>query len=392
MLVLDVSVLDPTSGQVITLDGNFGMNFLVASFAVDGTTLGESSAGAFDWITFDQPNGLLGLHLPGAGPVSPPPPPPPLMSTITGTLYEDLNASKTKDGNEPGLAGRTVYLDLDGSGTLTSADRTTTTGTGGSYTFGNLAAGTTYRVKQVLPSGWKQGGPATNLYTVTPTAGQTISARDFGSFRTGTITGTLFKDANANGVRESTETALSGWTVWIDMNGNGVREVGVDKVATTSTTGGYSFAGLDPKGYTVRLVVQTGWRHSTAATTRAVTVVSGQTVTAAAFAVTQRAAVSGFVFNDANRNGVKDAGEAGLANWRVYIDTNKNGVWNTGEKSVLTTATGSWSFNDLLAGASYQIRVTQQTGWVRTSPTAGYYTVTPASGASVSGRNFGERR
>ncbi|QOV88600.1 SdrD B-like domain-containing protein [Humisphaera borealis] len=395
LLVLDVTVADPVTGQTLTLDGDFGMNFLVASFAVDGTTLGASSAGAFDWITFDQPNGVLGLNIPGAGPVSPPPvpPPPPVTATITGTLYEDLNANKSRDANEPALSGRTVYLDVDGSGTLTAADKTTTTAAGGSYSFTGLAAGATYRVKQVIPSGWKLGGPATNLYTVTPTAGQTVAGRDFGSFRTATIKGSLFNDANGNGVRESTEVALSGWTAWIDLNGNGVRDTTIDRSATTDAAGNYSFTGLDPATYTVRLVVKTGWRQTpTAGKTLAGTVVSGQALTLTAFSVTQRGAASGFVFNDLNRNGIKDAGEVGLANWRVYNDTNRNGVWNTGEKYVLTSSTGAWSMTDLLAGTAYQIRVTQQTDWVRTSPTVGYYSITPTAGSSVTGKNFGQRK
>jgi hypothetical protein len=69
VLVADVSAQDPVSGQQITLDGDFGMNFLVASIDVDGTTLDGGSAGAFDWITFDQPHGILGLDLIGGPPV-----------------------------------------------------------------------------------------------------------------------------------------------------------------------------------------------------------------------------------------------------------------------------------------------------------------------------------
>jgi len=65
VLVSDVSVADPDTGQALTLDGVFGMNFLVASMDVNGTDLGNVSAGAYDWITFDEPNGVLGLNMPG---------------------------------------------------------------------------------------------------------------------------------------------------------------------------------------------------------------------------------------------------------------------------------------------------------------------------------------
>ena len=63
VLVNDVSVMDPLTNQVLTLDGIFGMNFLVASLFVDGLNLGDGATGPYDWITFDEPNGVLGLDL-----------------------------------------------------------------------------------------------------------------------------------------------------------------------------------------------------------------------------------------------------------------------------------------------------------------------------------------
>ncbi|MCW8132581.1 MAG: DUF5060 domain-containing protein, partial [Planctomycetota bacterium] len=57
--------------------------------------------------------------------------------------------------------------------------------------------------------------------------------------------------------------------------------------------------------------------------------------------------ISGFVFDDLNRNGVKDSGEIGLANVRIYIDANESNTWDPGEASVMTDATGKYVFNDL---------------------------------------------
>jgi hypothetical protein len=66
VLVGDISVADPDTGEAMTLDGVFGMNFLVASMFVNGTDLGDVSAGAYDWLVFDEPNGVLGLNIPFA--------------------------------------------------------------------------------------------------------------------------------------------------------------------------------------------------------------------------------------------------------------------------------------------------------------------------------------
>ena len=71
VLVADISVADPDTGESMTLDGVFGMNFLVASMFVNGTDLGDVSAGAYDWLVFDEPNGVLGLNIPFVEP-SPP--------------------------------------------------------------------------------------------------------------------------------------------------------------------------------------------------------------------------------------------------------------------------------------------------------------------------------
>jgi MYXO-CTERM domain-containing protein len=66
VLVTDVTVQDPDTGKTITLDGDFGMNFTEPSMTADG---GQSVAGAFDWETFDQPDGLLGLTLTAGTPL-----------------------------------------------------------------------------------------------------------------------------------------------------------------------------------------------------------------------------------------------------------------------------------------------------------------------------------
>lgn len=65
VLVADISLKDPLTGEVLTLDGLFAMNLLVASIFVseDPLTFGEINPSAFRWIVFDQPDGILALDV-----------------------------------------------------------------------------------------------------------------------------------------------------------------------------------------------------------------------------------------------------------------------------------------------------------------------------------------
>ncbi len=63
VLVADIGLEDPDTGDFLVLDGIFGMNFLVASQFIDGFELGSAALGPFNWVTFDEPNGILGLDL-----------------------------------------------------------------------------------------------------------------------------------------------------------------------------------------------------------------------------------------------------------------------------------------------------------------------------------------
>ena len=44
--------------------------------------------------------------------------------------------------------------------------------------------------------------------------------------------------------------------------------------------------------------------------------------------------ISGAVFNDANENGIRDAGEAGLSGWTIYQDVNNNGYFDSGSSTL----------------------------------------------------------
>lgn len=64
VLVNNIELEDPITGDTLTLDGIFGMNFLVASAMLSADlSIGDTAFGPYGWVTYDEPHGLLGLDL-----------------------------------------------------------------------------------------------------------------------------------------------------------------------------------------------------------------------------------------------------------------------------------------------------------------------------------------
>ncbi|MEB3342748.1 S8 family serine peptidase [Okeania sp.] len=77
--------------------------------------------------------------------------------------------------------------------------------------------------------------------------------------------------------------------------------------------------------------------------------------------------ISGYKWNDLNGDGIWDSNEEGLAGWTIYIDENNNGQLDAGETSTVTAEDGSYTFEDLIAGA-YTIAEVLEEGWEQTYP------------------------
>ena len=71
------------------------------------------------------------------------------MITISGMKYEDLNGNGSKELNEGGLSGWTIFIDKNLDGQLSLGEQSTTTGPGGQYSFTNLGPGT-YTIREVF--------------------------------------------------------------------------------------------------------------------------------------------------------------------------------------------------------------------------------------------------
>src|SRR6185437_1950231 len=114
--------------------------------------------------------------------VSPPPvvPPPPIGSTmfeVSGVVFNDVDHDGVQDASEHGIAGRTVYADVNDNHRLDANEPSDITDEDGKYTL-DLSASES-EIRQVTPRGWRAtlGGGGIDV-TV---ADQPIAQIDFGS-------------------------------------------------------------------------------------------------------------------------------------------------------------------------------------------------------------------
>lgn len=182
---------------------------------------------------------------------------------IRGIKFEDINGNGSlKDCDRHGIAGWTIYIDVDNDGVLDSGEPTSITDRRGNYRFLNLTAGT-YIIREVGKSGWTQTYPSSGLYSIVLTTRQISKNNNFGNFKNGSISGMKFNDLNGNHRKGgSGEVGMSGWTIYLDTNNNGVLD-GSEPSTLTNANGSYSFTNLLSGIYRVREVQQPDWVQTT---------------------------------------------------------------------------------------------------------------------------------
>ncbi|HRK31238.1 MAG TPA: SdrD B-like domain-containing protein, partial [Tepidisphaeraceae bacterium] len=310
--------------------------------------------------------------------------------TIQGTVWNDIANDGARDPTDPGLPGWTVFLDLNEDNDLSAGEPSDITDAAGFYSFPDLAPGD-YRVRDITPPGWDPTVGGDNEVQVTLNPGQTRVV-DFGNFNTsslGAITGSVWNDVNADGVRAVTDVGLADWTLFIDTNANSTLDAG--EVSTiTDALGAFTFNAVLAGVHRVVEVLQLDWSASPGhPVARNVTVV-GDDTSVVQFAVYTPAlgSISGRVWNDQNSDGFINAGEAGIAGWTVFIDSNGDGVLDVGENSAITDANGNYALSNVAIGGN-TVREIPAIGWQPTAPATGQRLVNVPNGTSVTGINFG---
>jgi hypothetical protein len=78
--------------------------------------------------------------------------------------------------------------------------------------------------------------------------------------------------------------------------------------------------------------------------------------------------ISGRVFRDLNFNSVRDAGEAGIESWQVFLDEDDDNSLDGGETVVTTDSEGRYSFTGLTPLQTYRVVQVVQAGFEQTRP------------------------
>ncbi len=304
-----------------------------------------------------------------------------LPVAISGTVFIDLNNNGVQnlpgDAGLPGVA--IVITGTDDTGAAVT--RNLSTAADGSYGVADLRPGTYTVTEPTQPTGTSNGltvpgsagGSATPPATlpssiagiVLATSGASSTANNFAELaNNSSIAGTVWLDANNNGLIDGSEAGIAGVTVTLA----GTDTAGRNVTATTVTdaSGHYSFGQLAPGTYAVReptqpagtvngiTVAGTAGGSATAVATvpSAVTgIVLGVGTSGSAynFGEVPGSSISGQVWADNNNNGVVDAGESGIGGVTLVL-TGTDDQGNPVSQTVVTAADGSYSFANLRPG------------------------------------------
>jgi hypothetical protein len=157
-------------------------------------------------------------------------------TVIEGTIYEDRTSDGARTGNEPGVEGWRVYLDLDDSGTWNTD-----------------AVGT------------QEPSALTDVSRSTLVEERRSSTVDFFNFAGGDMEGVVWNDLDGDGARDGnpvtgvfTDPPQVGWTVYIDRNENSLRDPS-EPTSVTDSSGRYRFQNIPGGNYRLVVDMPTGW-------------------------------------------------------------------------------------------------------------------------------------
>ena len=286
------------------------------------------------------------------------------LGAVSGSLWVDGNANGVMDEGEPRLTGVEVAL-MNGSGR--NILTTVTSDADGAFSFDAVRPGS-YMLRVSAPDGYVFSGAMAGsplpvdserdgrVYTraFTLLGGARVEGVGFGLYTQSAVKGRVWLDRDYDGAMNGAEDGLRGAVLTL------IAADGTQAAQTTSQrTGEYSFSGLVPGSYTLRIALPEGYVYtrdggdSAAAhaldaqqTISLGEIAMGMTLSDVNIGALQPAAVSGFVWLDADDDGRRQPADAGVTGARVTLIPLDGGE----ETTVLADVTGAYRFEHVMPG------------------------------------------
>jgi large repetitive protein len=344
-----------------------------------------------------------------------------LGANISGAVYGDLDNSGTRSAGDTAIAGVMITLSgLTNAGTdvcvflasQTPSRSCTTTTIAGAFNFTGLPAGN-YTLTESQPAGYADGAETAGsgggttgdnvISGINLTTGGSATDNLFGETLS-SISGVVYVDRDGSATATPGETPLQGVT--IRLTGTDAQGQPVDLTTITGPDGRYSFPNLVGGNYTVTQTQPTA--YGTATPNVVPVTLVGATPATVDFGEID-GGLSGAVYVDADRSGLRNGSELGLSGVTIVLSgTTLDGrdicavlAGLVPDRSCTTTtgANGAYNFSRLPAG-TYRVVETQPVGYAdgpENAGTGGGTTsentiagITLTAGGSSADNNFGE--
>jgi hypothetical protein len=283
---------------------------------------------------------------------------------IHGVVFDDRDGDRIQDADESGVAGAPVRFDSSGNGSLGPEDRVIRADSGGYFKIAGLKRGSYLVMTEAPDLDWYSTSSRGGTFTMKPHERRLVSS---GWQRRGTasVSGRAFFDSNGDGSNYLDDPA-NGWHVYADFDRDGIHDAGEPDAYTTGG-GTYRLYDVFAGPQLIRFVPpQDDWTITHGDASMDVELSPGQLLRLNVGG-RRPGKIAGGVFRDINLNGKWDAGETGLAGFRVYLDESGNGRYERHERSAITDENGYYELTGL-APRSYSVGLSGLGTWVASTP------------------------
>ena len=303
------------------------------------------------------------------------------VGALGGRVFEDMDNDGIMGDGDPGMAGVTVRIEGNRTGTV----REITTDETGEYLF-DFLPDDMYTISATLPEGMlyarysQTGGDLRSIFTGSNITREfpvrdaaRVMDKNIGVVENGVISGVAFLDLNCNGRLDEGEPGYAGVTVEA-LRGSGSESQGKTE---TGEDGAFRLEGLRGGDYQLRAILpDDGSIFSVTAegsaaevnrfeqrSTRREFTIGGLTLgsggeTTALVGVARIASVSGVVFEDAGYDGVLGEEDKRLSGIRVYaVDASGQSA-----ADAATNSRGEYTLTGLMPGV-YTVEVQRKAGY-----------------------------